>query len=337
MNTAAVSELPAATSTSLGAEVRRGLTGRTKTLSPWLFYDTEGSRLFEEITGLDEYYLTRTESAIFQLHANEILAAAGVADRDWGKGRGDSREKLYIIELGAGTATKTGILLSTAVRQQGSVVYYAVDVSSSALQEAKRNIEENIAGVSVETHVADYTEGLGAIDAGTARKLVLYIGSSIGNFEPPAALELLRDVRAQLRPGDRLLLGVDMVKELPALLAAYDDAKGITAAFNRNVLMRINRELGANFHPQCFRHKVRWNGELSRIEMHLESLIRQNISIPGIGLEVSLKRGETIHTENSYKFTSERLVQMLTRSGFRLQQRWTDEKKWFSVALGEAV
>jgi L-histidine N-alpha-methyltransferase len=228
--------------------------------------------------------------------------------------------------------------LAAAVRRQGSVVYQAIDVSGSALAEAKQKLEEKIGGVTVETRVADYTDGLGSIDVASGeRRLVLYIGSSIGNFDPPAALDVLRGVRKQLAPGDRLLLGVDMVKDLPTLLAAYDDAKGVTADFNRNVLLRINRELDANFHPRCFRHKVRWNGELSRIEMHLESLIRQTVDIPALGLEVSLRRGETIHTENSYKFTLKQLQQMLTRAGFQIQERWMDGKKWFSVVMAEAV
>lgn len=329
MNTATLPQLPAAAYTAMGSEVYAGLTARPKTLSPWLFYDDEGSQLFEQITQLDEYYVTRTEREIFELNAEAIIRAAAL-------GLGSS-DKLSLIELGAGTATKTGILLAAAVCRQGATTYYAIDVSGSALEAAKQNIESTIADVLVETRTADYTDGLGAIAADETRKLVLYIGSSIGNFEPAAAMDVLRGVRGQLRTGDRLLLGADMAKDLPTLLAAYDDAKGVTAAFNRNILLRINRELGANFHPQCFRHKVRWNGEASRIEMHLESLIRQTVEIPGLGLEVSFRRGETIHTENSYKFTSEVLRQFMSRSGFKTQEHWTDKKNWFSVVLAEAV
>lgn len=328
MNTAILPQLPAAAYTAVGSEVYRGLTARPKTLCPWLFYDQEGSRLFEEITRLDEYYVTRTERAIFESDQDKIITAAR---------SGVPAQPLTIIELGAGTATKTGILLAAAVRAQGSVDYHAIDVSESALAAAKQNIEEHVNGVNVITRTADYTDGLGAIEADGHRKLVLYIGSSIGNFESAAALDVLRGIRSQLAPADRLLLGVDMVKDLPTLLAAYDDARGVTAAFNRNVLLRLNRELGANFHTQCFRHRVRWNGELSRIEMHLESLVRQTVDVQALGLEISLRRGETIHTENSYKFTPERVNQMLTRTGFRVQQRWTDPKKWFSVAMAEAI
>jgi L-histidine N-alpha-methyltransferase len=326
MNSAILQELPQAAYTPVGSEVYRGLTARPKTLSPWLFYDREGSRLFEEITELNEYYLTRTERSIFEAHADAIIAAAG-----------SGAAALTVIELGAGTATKTGVLLAAAVRRQGSVEYHAIDVSESALSEAKQNIEDNVTGVTVVTQTADYTDGLGAVETLGGRRLVLYIGSSIGNFDAPGQLGVLRGVRSQLRPGDRLLLGMDMVKDLPTLLAAYDDAKGVTGAFNKNVLTRINRELGADFHPQCFRHKVRWDGELSRIEMHLESLVRQTVTIPALGLDVAMRRGETIHTENSYKFTPERITQMLSKTGFRVTDRWMDAKKWFSVVLAEAI
>ena len=328
MNTATLPALPQAAYTAVGSEVYRGLTARPKTLSPWLFYDADGSQLFEDITRLDEYYLTRTERGIFEQNADAIVAAAA---------KGLDSSKLTVVELGAGTATKTGILLEAAVRRQGSVEYQAIDVSESALAEAKQNIEEHVAGVTVVTRTADYTDGLGAVETIGGRKLVLYIGSSIGNFDAAGQLEVLRGVRRQLQPGDRLLLGMDMAKDLPTLLAAYDDAKGVTAAFNRNVLLRINRELGADFHVQCFRHKVRWDGELSRIEMHLESLISQTVHIPALGIEVAFRRGETIHTENSYKFTKERIDQMLARTGFKLDQRWTDAKKQFSVILAHCA
>ena len=233
MNAATLPQLPEAAYTALGSEVYRGLTSRPKTLCPWLFYDAEGSRLFEEITELDEYYVTRTERAILQEHADEMLACAagygGTAARD-----------LTLIELGAGTASKTGLLLKAAVRRQEAVTYYAIDVSETALDEAKQRIAEDIPGVTVETRVGDYTDGLGQIEANGTRRLVLYIGSSMGNFEPGAAHHLLRDLRKQLAPGDMLLLGVDLVKDIATLIAAYDDAKGVTGEFNKNVLVRLN-------------------------------------------------------------------------------------------------
>jgi dimethylhistidine N-methyltransferase len=164
----------------------------------------------------------------------------------------------------------------------------------------------------------------------------LYIGSSIGNFSPSDALEVLRGVRSQLSPGDCLLLGTDMVKDRKTLLAAYDDAAGVTAKFNLNVLTRINRELQGNFNVQLFRHQARWNEQHSRIEMHLESLLAQKVNIRGLDMEVCFKLGETIHTENSYKFTQQSATTLLNRAGFRVQKQWSDENKWFTVFLAAA-
>jgi L-histidine Nalpha-methyltransferase len=320
--------LSEAAQTRIGAEVLRGLSAKPKTLSPWLFYDDEGSRLFEQITDLPEYYVTRAEREIFTAHADEIVAAAG-----------DGHLSLY--ELGAGTATKTGLLLRAAVRTQGRVEYRAIDISGSALEDAKRSLEDDIAGVSVEPVVADYTDGLGNVALGQRglgeRRMFLYIGSSIGNFDMPFALRILRDVRSQLVTGDTLLLGADLVKDRQLLLAAYDDAAGVTAAFNKNVLVRINRELGSNFNPQLFRHRARWNEESSRIEMHLESLITQIVFVPALDIQVRLGRAETIHTENSYKFTDEQIEGLLGRAGFKVARQWKDQRGWFGEYLALAV
>ena len=316
--------LSEAAQTPLGSEVYRGLTARPKTLSPWLFYDAQGSQLFEQITEWPEYYPTRTERSILSLHADEIVARAAGC------------EQLAMIELGAGTATKTGLLLKAAVRRQSEVTYHAIDVSGTALNEAKQRIEAELEGVAVVPRVGDYTEGLGQINADGQRRMVLYIGSSIGNFEPTDALQLLRDIRKELNPGEKLLLGVDMVKDREILLGAYDDAAQVTSAFNKNVLTRINRELGANFNLNLFRHRARWSEECSRIEMHLESLIAQQIAIPALELEVKLQRGETIHTENSYKFRDEGVIEMLERADFHLSDHWTDEREWFGVYLATA-
>jgi dimethylhistidine N-methyltransferase len=310
--------------TSLGLEVRRGLTSDPKTLSPWLFYDNRGSELFEKITELPEYYLTRTERAILAEHAAEIiLEAAGGA-------------RLAILELGAGTASKTGLLLAAAAEYQQHVDYYPIDVSESALAEAQRHLEAELPGIHVHPRVADYTEGMGRIEAPGMRKLVLYIGSSIGNFEPEDATELLKAVRAEMVPGDTLLLGADQVKDAAILLVAYDDAQGVTAAFNKNVLRHINQELDADFQLDAFEHEARWNRERSRIEMHLRSRTAQQVAIPALGLTVGFREGETIHTENSYKFTDERILGMLAAAGFALRREWKDEHGAFAVYLAEA-
>jgi dimethylhistidine N-methyltransferase len=218
------------------------------------------------------------------------------------------------------------------------VLYEPLDVSATALDCAQERIESEIPGVLVTPRVVDYTQEF-ALDAPIAgqRRLVLYIGSSIGNFEPEEASALLRNVRAALAPGDSILLGVDLVKDKATLLDAYDDAAGVTAEFNRNMLVRINRELGANFDVEAFAHRARWNGARSRIEMHLESLIPQCVSIPSLDLRVSFARGETIHTENSYKYKPGQAEALLRSARFRPANTWTDERGWFAVCLARAV
>jgi len=303
---------------------RRGLGSRPKRLPPWLFYDEEGSRLFDAITELDEYYVTRTERSILAEHGEEMIAAAA-------EGR-----RLRIAELGAGSAEKTRMLLRAAAARQRPVIYEPIDVSGSALEGARERIEREIAGVHVIPRVSDYTHGAGLdLDATHGeRRLVLYIGSSIGNFEPEEAAGLLRRVRASVDAGDGLLLGVDLVKGERVLQAAYDDAAGVTAAFNRNILMRLNRELGADFDPEAFAHRARWNAERSRMEMHLESMAAQSAQVAG--MEVWFAAGETIHTENSYKYVPGQAEAMLEAAGFAAAGVWTDASEWVAVCLGRA-
>ena len=310
--------------------MREGLTSRPKRLPAWLFYDDVGSRLFDAITELPEYYLTRTERGILAAHAAEMTAqAAGGA-------------RLHIVELGAGSADKTRVLLKAATEQQGAVLYEPVDVSASALEAARERIEREIDGVTVTPRVMDYTHGdgsrlhLGPVDC-RDRRLVVYIGSSIGNFEPHQAAKLLRRVRAGLKTGDGFLLGVDLAKEQAALLAAYDDAAGVTAAFNRNVLVRLNRELDAEFELEAFEHCAVWNEAKSRIEMHLKSRDAQRVHLGALGLKVEFAAGESIHTENSYKFQPGRAEALLAEAGFRAEATWTDARGWFAVCLGRAV
>ncbi len=326
------------TNEAVALEARAGLSATPKTLAPWLFYNDTGSHLFEQITELPEYYLTRTERGIFAAYAEEIL-------REAARGQGPAG-KLTLIELGAGTATKTGILLAEAVRQQGSVVYQPVDVSETALAEASENILTKIPGVTVRCQVTDYTRQALPLDRlRNTRTLALYIGSSIGNFTPAEAKEVLCNLRAQLLPGDTLLLGTDLVpgkhKSVATLLAAYDDAAGTTAAFNLNVLTRLNRDLGTDFDTENFRHKVRWNNAALRIEMHLQSLIAQRVRIPasvgGAALTIDFAPGETIHTENSYKFTTRAVDALLVSAGFRMTRSWQDPQQLFAVSLASAI
>ncbi len=352
--TSAVSEaasvaIESSTVEAVASEARRGLTAHPRTLSPWLFYDEAGSRLFEQITELPEYYLTRAERSIFAAHADQIIAEASRVNGN------KLPPTLTLIELGAGTATKTGILLRAAVRRQGSVVYQPVDVSETALAAATKNIRANIPGVTVRHQVADYTtQPLPLNRLPNTRTLALYIGSSIGNFTPAEAVSVLRNLRAQLLPGDQLLLGTDLApldehidkhidhhKDVPTLLAAYNDAAGVTAAFNGNVLARLNRELAAKFNPSAFAHRAIWNAAESRIEMHLVSLVSQRVHIPansaGAALNLDFASGETIHTENSYKFTHQRVEVLLSSAGFRLTHSWNDANHLFADNLATAI
>ena len=297
-----------------------------KWLPSWLFYDTAGSRLFDEITRVPEYYLTRTERAILSERAAEIISRAA-GDR-----------ALRLVELGAGSADKTRLLLTAATERQDTVFYEPVDVSASALVEAQIRIEEEIPGVLVCPRVEDYTRDL-ELDSTlpSERRLVLYIGSSIGNFEPGESLLLLERVRAALDPGDCILLGVDLVKDEAVLQAAYDDSADVTAAFNRNVLVRLNRELDADFQPERFAHRAVWNVAESRMEMHLVSDCEQTVWLPAIDLRVNFKQSESIHTENSYKFQPGSAEALLTKAGFTPEATWTDARGWFAVCLARVV
>jgi L-histidine N-alpha-methyltransferase len=309
----------------IAAAVHSGLSANPKTLPAWLFYDAEGSRLFEQITALPEYYLTRTEHGIFLSAADQILAKAA-----------DGR-RLRIAELGAGSATKTQILLREAMQHQHTLVYRPVDVSAEALEAARERIEQALPTVTVQPLLADYTKGL-ALPPATPneRWLVLYIGSSIGNFYPEEATALLQRIRAALRPGDAFLLGVDLVKDEATLVAAYDDAAGVTAAFNRNILARLNRELGAKFPLDAFAHHAVWNPSASRMEMHLVCKRALELPVAALGCAFTFATGETIHTENSYKYYPGQAEQMLQTAGFAPLATWTDPCGWFAVSLARA-
>ena len=315
-------------------EARRGLTASPKVLPAWLFYDEAGSRLFEEITALPEYYLTRTERALFCDHADEVIETAAAG------------QPLTVIELGAGTATKSGLLLAAAARRQGSVLYQPIDVSDSALAEAEASLTSTIPGLAVVSQLMDYTSGpLSITRPRGTRVLALYIGSSIGNFDPVDAQEVLRNLRSGLEPGDSLLLGTDLApgehKSVEQVLSAYNDAAGVTAAFNLNVLARLNRDVRTNFDLAAFRHVARWNPLHSRIEMHLEAQRDQSVTVPSTGsadrLTLHFAAGETIHTENSYKFTASSIAALLQNSGFVAARSWKDPAQLFAVTLATAV
>jgi L-histidine N-alpha-methyltransferase len=303
-------------------DVFEGLTKRPKSLPPRLFYDAAGSALFEEITRLPEYYLTRTEAALLEKYSAEIAKRVGA--------------NVSVIELGAGTAAKTGTILKALSQRQLRVNYYPVDISVSALQMAAESLESKLPQVKVHPVATDYVADAAFLDSVSGRKLVLYLGSSIGNFEPAEALDLLRRMRGHMHEGDYVLLGTDLVKDEALLLSAYDDAQGVTERFNKNVLARINRELGGNFDLDLFRHIVLWNPRDSRIEMHLESALDQTVKVKLLGLEVPFKKGERIHTENSYKYTAPGVRNTLLQTGFEIESTWTDSHNWFGTHLARA-
>jgi L-histidine Nalpha-methyltransferase len=304
-------------------EVWSGLLKRPRSLVPWMLYDAEGSHLFECITTLPEYYPTRTERDILANYAEAIIRATD----------SDCSGPLRLLELGAGTAAKTGILLEAATRLRNEVIYIPVDVSSDALDAACESIGGMLPDVQLRPMVANYVTHPPAVEPFNGTTLAIYIGSSIGNFSPQEARTILRNLRSELRPGDALLLGTDMVKDEATLLRAYDDKKGVTAAFNLNVLHRLNRELGADFDTSCFRHRARWNPVKSRMEMHLESTRNQCVNIPAAQLSLQFAACETIHTENSYKFTENTLGALLGDAGFTIDQTWTDSRQWYALTL----
>jgi dimethylhistidine N-methyltransferase len=304
---------------SFAREVEEGITGFPKTLPCKLFYDATGSELFEEITRLPEYYLTRTELSILRDHAAEMVAVAG--------------QNVTVVELGAGTAAKTCTLLEALSRRQMRVAFFPIDISPAALAEARERVSQQCPTVTVKPVVADFGHGFGFLRDIRGRKLALYLGSSIGNFDPEAAVEMLSQVRAELAPGDALLLGTDMVKDPSVLVPAYDDSQGVTAKFNKNVLRRLNRDLQADFDLDSFRHLALWNPIRSRMEIYLESLRTQMVTLRMLQLTVRIHAGERIHTENSYKYTMPMVRGMLEESGFRLERTWFDPCKWFGLHL----
>ena len=305
-------------------EVWRGLVKSQRSLVPWMLYDPEGSRLFERITTLAEYYPTRTEREILLNNAEAIIAATGP----------DYSRPLRLLELGAGTAAKSGILLEAATRWSNDVVYVPIDVSSDALEAACKSIGCLLPDVQLQPMVANYVTHPPKLKRFQGTTLAMYIGSSIGNFAPEEARIILRNLRSELkRRSDALLLGTDMVKDEATLVRAYDDEAGVTAAFNLNILHRLNRELGANFDTDAFRHQARWNGPESRIEMHLESTCDQCVDIPAAQLAVQFEAFETIHTESSYKFTRNTLRALLKDAGFTIEQTWKDPLDWYALTL----
>jgi len=301
----------------LESSVRSGLTATPKTLEPRFFYDSLGSALFEAITHLPEYYVTRAESEILGMQAGEIASAFGSPAR--------------LVELGSGSARKTRFLLDQLA--QGPLEYMPIDIDAGMLERSGHELLMTYPRLSIAAIRGDLRTPADAIRSvpRRGRTAVLFLGSSIGNLDHEDAIALLANVRSALSPGDLFLLGADMKKPRNILEAAYDDPLGVTAAFNLNLLVRINRELNANFDLTQFAHRAFYNEDRGRIEMHLASKRHQCVRIRDY--EVAFEEGETIHTENSYKYDSETLEMVAAGGGFTIEKRWTDRRGWFTDVL----
>jgi dimethylhistidine N-methyltransferase len=296
------------------------LSRKPKRLSPMYFYDDLGSALFEAICKLPEYYLTRAESEIFERYANEISESIG--------------GPLELVELGSGSATKTRLLIDQILARQSHLRYHAIDISSDALIASANVLTEAHPGLSVSAYAYDYVS---LFDSSTLitrdRTLVLFLGSNIGNYDPLPAAELLRSVGRALKPKDAVLLGVDLKKSIEVLEAAYDDPTGVTAAFNKNILGRINRELGGDFDLNAFAHEVHYLPVRGAVDSFLVAQRAQSVRIEAIRATVDFAAGESIHTESSYKFSLDDIERLSHGTGFSLDRTWTDEQQRFAVNL----
>lgn len=311
---------PGANARELAREIEEGLRSTPKRIPCRFFYDEAGSRLFEEICAQPEYYLTRAEDEILLRCAEEIVAAAP--------------EGCDLVELGSGDARKTCRLLAALLERRPSLRYVPIDISRSALVKSSRSLLAAHPELAIHAIAAEYERGLELLhEAFPGPKLVLWLGSNVGNLEREAASLFLRGLGLRSSAEDRLLIGVDLRKDRGVLEKAYDDARGVTARFNRNLLVRLNSELDADFDPARFRHVAFYDEEAGRIEMHLESEIDQVVSIRKLMLDLTLRRGERIHTESSYKYSRGEIEDLAAGAGMRVESSWLDSGERFSLNL----
>jgi L-histidine N-alpha-methyltransferase len=299
------------------ADVLAGLAAPIPAVPARWLYDRRGSELFEEITRLPEYYPTRTETALLERYSGEIAAMLG---------KGEA-----VVEFGSGSSAKTPILL----RAVHPAAYVPIDISGDFLRDSAAALQAEFPGLPIHPVEADFMRRLDLpAEIAGAPKLGFFPGSTIGNLVPRTAVDLLRAMKETLGEGSRLVIGVDRTKDVDVLLAAYDDAAGVTAAFNLNLLHRINAELGGNIPVEAFRHRAIWNDEMSRIEMHLEAL--RDVAFTVSGQSFAFAAGATIHTENSHKYGYRDSRLLLRAAGWGVVHDWTDEREWFSIILAEA-
>ncbi len=304
---------------SLREAVAEGLSASPKWLCCRFFYDSVGSHLFERICQLPEYYLTRTERALLEKYAPAIIHAAG---RD-----------LALVEFGSGSSCKTRLLLRAALAQQPTLHYTPIDISADFLRASALTLLSDYEGLSITALAAEYNDGISALPAHAGPRLLLFLGSNIGNFTRAEAQDFLTRIRQQMQPRDRLLLGVDLLKDPAITEAAYNDAEGVTAEFNKNLLARINTELDADFDLDAFAHHAPFVAAQSRIEMHLVSLRQQTICVGALNRRFAFAQGESIHTENSHKYSLSGMASLCGSAGLGIQEFWQDEKEWYGLLL----
>jgi uncharacterized SAM-dependent methyltransferase len=336
--------------TGLAEDVRNGLTGPQKRFLPKYFYDELGSQLFEAICLLPEYYLTRAEDEILRNYADEIVASV--------------EGKKTLLEMGSGSASKTRLIIEALLREQEELCFMPVDISATALESSSRILLQSYPRLRIEAYAADYYAGLAELAKGSGTRqeqekdrssrpgqdkgkvdkiegtepersntLALFLGSNISNFDTEEAIRFLKAMRSVLHKGDALLLGADLKKDRATLEAAYNDALGVTSAFNLNVLARINRELGGNFDLHKFKHHAFYNEEVGRIEIYIQSLENQRVRIEELDLEVEFAADELIHTENSHKFDKTGIEELANATGYSLTRTWVDSQGRFSSNL----
>ena len=308
-------------SAGFAEDVRRGLTATPKSLSPKYFYDELGSQLFDAICLTPEYYLTRAENEIIERYADEIVSTI------------DGEKTL--LEMGSGSASKTRLLIEALLKKQSSLLFMPVDISASALESSSRILLQSFPRLSIEAYAAEYFDALSVLSErqSRGRTLALFLGSNISNFGREEAPKFLRALRRVLKTGDALLLGADLRKDRSILEPAYDDALGLTAAFNLNLLARINRELDGNFDLRSFKHHAFYNDQIGRVEIYIESVPAQTVLIRKLNLDVGFNAGERIHTENSYKYDLSGIAQLANDTGYTCARTWLDSGKRFSSNL----
>jgi dimethylhistidine N-methyltransferase len=322
MRPSAASETNATNLKQFAEDVQYYLSLTPRQLPSQYLYDSLGSALFDAICRLPWYPITRAELRLLEHHGRELQRHIGAA---WN-----------VVELGPGSGEKLAAIVDLVVRR-GNLAVHLVDISAAALATATRAVD-HFQGVTIVPHLAPYEVGLAeTVAERRGRTLALFLGSNIGNFDPPGAFEFLGRIRTALNGEDLFLIGADLVKPERDLLLAYDDPLQVTAAFNRNLLVRVNRELEGDFAIERFAHRAVWDEAQSRVEMHLVSLERQRVTIPGAELEIDFQQGETIWTESSYKYRPEGIRRMLERAGFVCLEQWIDEVHGFALTLARAA